>query len=1108
MKHFFFVITILFVFQTQAQFNPTSPWMLELKDESPKKEFTLAEISNAFETYWELHKTEKIKKGSGYKPFKRWQSRWKNSLDSNGKVITSKELWKAWEDKNNLQTRGTNDFSNWQNIGPFTQNSKSGQGRVNAIAVDPNNPNTYYVGAPAGGIWKSTDAGVNWIPLSDYLPQIGVSGIAIDPTNSDIIYIATGDDDANDSYSIGVLKSIDGGVTWQTTGLQFNNTSSESNEIYIHPTRTNILWVATSNGVYKTTDSGLTWSLKLNGYIRDLKIKPSNPNIIYAVSSSVFYKSTDGGENFIQITIGLPLISNRLAIDVTPANSNLVYLLSANSSNGFQGIYKSTNSGDSFVRTAENSDIFGSTQSWYDMALTVSDTNENNLFVGVLNLWRSTDGGDGFTKLNDWYNPSGASYTHADIHFLRYFNGNLFCGSDGGIYKSTNDGSNFNELNEGLSISQYYRIAVSKQTASNIAGGLQDNGGFAYSNNTWYKYHGGDGMDCAVDPNNPSIYYGFSQFGGSLNVTYNGGVFGQGVASAPESGNWITPMAINSQGVVYGGFSHLYKINNGSWQQVSGNNFGGKLNHIEIDPMNESTIYVSKSNRLYKSTDSGVTFTQIYTTNSSITSIEVNNDTNSILYLTISGVGGQVLKSINSGATFTNITGNLPIEPKNIIKHQPHTATNDLYVGTSLGVYHTNDTMTNWEVFSTNLPNVPVRDLEINVNDRILTAGTYGRGVWQTAIEVSLPNNDVSILSIDNAVYTCDTNITPSITIKNEGLNTINQVSINYSVDNTNYTHTFNGNINSNDTQLVSLPNITGLSLGEHQLTIETTITNDAYSDNNNLITSFFVNSMDNNPTIINPFNTSGDNWLRTGTNLWNIDTPTTALLGTTNSTGYITNASGNYPNNSSAYLVSPCYDLSQLTNPILKFDMAFDIEIDWDVLYVEYTTNNGNTWEVLGTANDPNWYNNTYDAHALTIGKQWSGTDTTLKEYSYNLQALTNENNISFRFAFLTDQAVTNEGVLIDNFVITGTTASITDNTIFDLVIYPNPSKSIFTINRNSKDTMKITVFDITGKKLVTKNGITNSRYNLDLSLLEKGVYFASIKINTKVVTKKIILN
>ena len=199
------------------------------------------------------------------------------------------------------------------------------------------------------------------------------------------------------------------------------------NDIYIHPSDPNTLWVATNKGVYKSTDGGVKWSNN-NGLqnlnIKDIKLNSGDPNTIYAVTTNTFYVSTDGGDSFVASSTGLPATSRRLVIDVTPANSSVVYVLSAASDNSFQGLYKSVDSGNNFLKkdatvpaTIKDYDdnLFDrSTQAWYDMALAISNTNEDEVYVGVLNIWKSSNGGTSFTKLNNWSSPEIASYTHAD----------------------------------------------------------------------------------------------------------------------------------------------------------------------------------------------------------------------------------------------------------------------------------------------------------------------------------------------------------------------------------------------------------------------------------------------------------------------------------------------------------------------------------------------------------------------------------------------------------------------------------------------------------------------------------------------------------------------
>lgn len=1129
MNRILLLLFIIFVsHHSYSQFNESAPWMRSALKKSSKNKITLKEQSKAFNNYWA--DKDFTKKGSGFKPFKRWENHWKDQLLENGTIATPDMMWKAWKQKQGL---AKSNISNWESLGPYTTNVKSGQGRVNTFIIDPNNPSTFYVGAPAGGIWKSTDNGINWTPLSDQLPQIGVSGIAIDPNNSNIIYISTGDDDARDTYSVGVFKSTDGGTTWNQTGLALGSSSATSNEIYIHPTNSDILWVATSQGFYKSTDAGANWSRKINNNIKDFKLKPGDPNTIYAVSTSKFFKSTDGGDSFTVITSGLPESDpvdndnkpSRFAVEVSPADANVVYVLSAKQDQSFQGLYKSTNSGDSFTKTAETDDIFGgSDQAWYDMSLTVSPTNANIVLVGVLDIWRSDNGGDNFTQKNHWWETGSSSYTHADIHFLRFFNGKLYAGTDGGIYESPDNANSFKDLTENLNISQYYRISVAKNTSANIAGGLQDNGGFGYSNNTWHNYHGGDGMDNVVDPNNKNTYYGFTQFGGSLNISNDGGATDGGtVTTAPDSetstndngGNWITPLAANNEGVLYAGYSKLYKLNNNAWEEVTTSAFIGDLDHFRISNTNKNIIYASISKSLFKSTDGGITFEKInFVFRNPISSIDINNNDENIIYISNSGFSGKIFKSVDSGENWIDITKNLPNEPKLVIKHQIHSLENDLFVGTSLGVYHINDTMNEWEVFDKNLPNVPVKDIEFSIEDQKIIVATYGRGVWQSPIEVKKANMDISLLEINSNNSTQCNGISPIITVKNNGQNSFNKIEINYLIDDEPFQFIYNGNLNVDEIKEITLPDHDQLALGSHTFKVEVLVNNDTFSDNNKLKGSFSANKSSDGQYVNTFGDVNPDEWISynpgSSEQLWVKVISTTTKFNKAFENAYITGSRSNYTDQTTSYLVSPCYDLTQMENPVLKFDMVFDIEKDWDVLYMEYTLNSGETWEILGTANDPNWYNSDYinPERPITVGKQWTGKDTTVKKYSYNLAEFTNEPSIIFRFVFASDEAENGEGAAIDNFVIDATAIlAVKNNTLENFKIYPNPSLGIFNIQRQSSMEMQVNVYDITGKLVFKDRNILNNHYALNLSHLNKGLYFLKIIEGNKQAARQIMV-
>lgn len=1070
MKRLLLLVGLFSCFAMKAQFNENAPWMELVKSneksssgtEKNQTNYNLFEISKSFEEYWK--DKDHTKKGSGYKPFKRWEYHWSHYADVNGNLPNSKQLWQTYQNKKNSTLR-TNPTADWQPLGPFNHIAENGrlpgQGRVNAIAVAPNDANTWYIGAPAGGLWKSTDAGSTWNTTTDELPQIGVSGIAIDPDNSNIIYIATGDDDAGDSLSAGVFKSTDGGVTWNQTGLNPSNSPTRMNEIYIDPTNSNTLWVSTSSGIFKTTDAGDSWESKLTGDFLDLKLKPGDSEILYAATADRFFRSTDSGENWDRISTGLPSTSARFVIGVTPANPEVIYVLSASVDNGlpFQGLYKSTNGGLVFSKTDEIDNINESDQAWFDYALEISPTNENEVYMGCLNVWKSTDGGDNFNRLNNWAQNT-PSYTHADIHMLRFFGDNLFCASDGGIYLTTDGGLNFTDYTEGLAISQFYRLSVSERDPNIIIGGLQDNGGHARnSEGQWRNYHGGDGMDNAIDPSNDMIHYGMTQNGGSLNVTVNGGISLTQSIGGPRNanGNWVTPLEIDSEGNLYAGYNALYKFNGSDWDRIS-DSFGEnvRIDEIIIDPNNPSNIYLVIDRSLRKSTDAGVTFEIVETFESNISDMVVSAQESSIVYVTLSNISlesrprsgePKIFRSSNGGLDFEDITFDFPLDqPIFSIIHQGENENNPIYVGTSLGVYRLDETINEWEEYSTGLPNVAITDMEINIDQQLLTVATYGRGIWQSAIPVDLPSNDVNLLSVsnpENSQIICGS-FSPEILVKNGGQNVINSIDFTYAVDGGSPTNiTINESLNSEEEKVISLPELT-LSLGIHNIMISASIDNDAFSTNNELETEFLVNEIGD--STINSFESNQDELISYNegdfsNSVWERGVPTGTILNTAadGANVYGTTLDGDHPSSTKSYLVTRCYDFSQMPLPVLSFDMAFELEDNFDIIYVEYTTDEGKTWNTLGKlGSEVNWYNSDRTNESSGAdddcqncpGAQWTGTQAGLanfQTYSYDFNAnvalgeadLRNEKGIFFRFVFQSDPAVVEEGVVVDNLLL-----------------------------------------------------------------------------------------
>ena len=1143
--YFILLVTILPILSFGQVISPTNPYTKNFVnpimssqglvrqsalEQAPK----LSDIENAFDVYWEGK--DYTKKGSGYKPFKRWANHWQDYLQEDGTIAPPAVLWEAWERKQESESKQNSfsipgdDIVNWTNLGPSVVTnssvSTSGQGRVNTFIQDPNNPQTLYVGSPAGGIWKSTDDGANWTPLSDNLPQIGVSGIAIDPTNSNIIYIATGDDDAGDAYSVGVMKSIDGGQTWNTTGLSYSWYNYKvTNEIFIDPTNHNHVWVASSDGLQKSEDGGNTWEIKQDGNIVDFRLHPnySDTSIIYAVgyknNNSKFYRSTDKGESFSEISSVFE-DANRIVLETTPAAVDNVYVLSAYDNgdgtyegrNSFQGVYVSNDAGLNFTKTAETDDIFNSAQSWYDMALTVSDSDPDVLFVGVLDIWKSTDGGDDFTQINAWHQRTSA-FTHADIHFLRYFNDILYAGTDGGIYRSADDGDNFEDLSNTLSIAQIYTVSTSRPNSSKLASSLQDCGGFALSGSNWNSYHGGDGMGSAVDPFNENIYYGMTQYGGSLHRTTTGGNGGlsnnEFIASGPVEGNWVTPLEFAKNGDLYAGYDQLYVLEANQWVKRSNHDFGGEnLRIIKIDPNNIDIVYVATRTNIYKSVNGGVTFTRLQLQFSDLSKsalhplkdieIDLTNSNNlwvldSFNLYSSTDQGNNFL--ISKIWQFVSSNSFSPIlESATSLKHQPYSQDNSLYIGTLLGVYYTDDNLIYtiddtphqrvWESISSDLPNVKVSDMEINSYDNILTVSTYGRGIWQTPIPaVTRPSYDLDLINLNSQIvseYRCENKLAANIEVYNNG--TLPITSFSWEVLYNGVSEGINnwtGEISPAELKVLQLNVQQELNIGENTINITLSHPNDNLNANNVINRLFNVNNPPNysgQANMINNFEETENDWLTVGDSVWEKGMPEGEVLNQVNSgtTAYATNLSGNYPPNSTSSLVSPCYDLSVLESGTIRFFMHYELETNWDYLYFEYSSDSGNSWTTI---------------------EDYTGDNSDMTEYDFNLTQNMLIENIIFRFRLVSDTYLETEGAVIDDFTVEGFSLSVENDFSQYVSLYPNPTKGVFTVDTGGQFQIKdIYLFSLDSKLIYSVKSSKSSVHTIDLTGQPKGLYFIEL--------------
>ncbi|MBK9257758.1 MAG: hypothetical protein IPM42_20050 [Saprospiraceae bacterium] len=783
MKNRIVELILVFIISSSVSYSQEDLLLIE-KLENKK---TLSDIKKVIDIHYKDKKTKDLFSETyinrQLKKLNRWEWYMSSRLGPDGQFVNINEkLIEATGLQQTRQLRSENAGSrqmmasggNWTLIGPL--DTENGIGRVDRLAFHPSNANTVYAGTSGGGLWRTTNGGNSWSNLTPDLPCLGVSGIAIDPTNTNIIYLLTGDGDSDSPggglvegfgymrLSIGVLKSTNGGSTWSKTGVFAGADYSNliSYRLTINPLNPQMLFACTNQGIFRTDNGGTTWNLvEDRGVFFNLKFKPGSATTCYAVSldgsTNRFFKSTDGGLTFTDDPVINNLITNpasRLDLAVAQSNSSVVYILAGGSSgvNGsFAGLFRSSTSGDNFNAQSNSPNILGSSnlgndnsnQSWYDLTMAVSNNNSNTVAVGAVFPWRSLDAGA------TW---SFRGNLHGDIHELGYHpvDNKLWAATDGGVYSSTNNGNTWTSHFEGMSITQFYRMAVNPDNFQKMIAGCQDNGVQMRVNNTstFEQINGSDGFTVDYDAVDTSVFYVIINRG--IRRLTNSGANATTITPSSSANPFASTMAIHPSlaNTVYMASDSFWRTNNATssnnWT-VSPNIAGGWA--LRTCPSNGNRIYIAGGNNfssttgfLRKSEDGGATWllSDILSNNQGfpnnfpkITYINVNPINSNQVWVTFGGFteGVKVFYSSNAGQTWVNRSGSLPNLPVNCIVLDN---SNNAYIGTDNGVYFRGTGMADWTPFYNDLPYVPVTDLVISQGDNKIRASTFGRGIWSS----------------------------------------------------------------------------------------------------------------------------------------------------------------------------------------------------------------------------------------------------------------------------------------------------------------------------------------------------------------------------------------
>ncbi len=683
----------------------------------------------------------------------------------------------------------------FRNIGPFRG------GRSNAVSGVLGDSRLYYFGSTGGGLWKTTDAGITWRNISDKFFKSGsVGAIAVAPSDPNVIYVGMGEHAVRGvmtSHGDGIYKSTDAGQTWKHIGLK---DSRHIAAMRIHPLNPEHVYVAVQGslygpsaerGVYRSTDGGDNWEQVLfvneSTGAADLSMDANNPRILYAGMwdhqrlpwkirsggpGSGIHKSTDGGTTWTKLTTGLPDKMGKVAVDVSPANSNIVY---ANIEAAKGGVFRSTNAGKSWKQV--NSDRVTVARAWYYIEIFADPKDENRVYVLNAPVLKSIDGGKSFSKIP---NPHGDQH---DLWINPADPENMILGNDGGGCITFNGGKSWSSENN-QPTAQFYRVIADNQFPYRVYGGQQDNSSVSIASRSlsggidesdWFPTAGGESAFIAFDPDNPKTVFGTSIQGiidrHDLETDERKSimVYPQlNLGTLPKDQryrfNWNGPLTSQVQDprVLYHGANILFRSDDSgdTWTEISddltrnevdkhgdggvpftneaaGGEVYNTISYIAASPLEAGTIWVGTDDGLIHLTDDeGKTWLNVTPNGleeSLINAIDLSpHDANTAFAAAtrykFDDLAPMAFKTVDNGKSWASIVNGIGEKHFVRVVRQDPVNAQVLYAGTEGGLYISFDQGAKWHPFQLKLPTCPITDLTFQDNDLIVA--TSGRSFW------------------------------------------------------------------------------------------------------------------------------------------------------------------------------------------------------------------------------------------------------------------------------------------------------------------------------------------------------------------------------------------
>ena len=699
---------------------------------------------------------------------------------------------------------------NWTERGPNNVG-----GRTRTLVYDLNDAGNgfkkVFAGSVGGGIWVTTDiaaASPTWTRIDDMLGNLAVTTLAQDPSNTQNIYAGTGEGwyNADAIRGLGVWKSSNGGTSWSQLASTNGSTFYYIQKIVV--TSSGAVLAATRNGgVQRSTDGGTSWTKVLgsgtgggsNDNAADLEIA-ANGYIYCSVgilSTDGIYRSTDGGLSWTKIYTSAS-DEERIELACAPTDQDKIYALiqdnNAPNTDGLKSIMSTSNATaatpswtnlttPSWCDQGSTSNDFTRGQAWYDLIAAVDPSNANTVFIGGVDVMKSTDGGNTWSQVTRWAGGCTGVQIHADNHIITFKPGSsteFLVGNDGGIYRTSDGGSSFASRVNSYNVTQYYACAIHPTSTNYFLAGAQDNGSQKYTTagiNSTSMATGGDGAFCHIDQTDGNVQitsYVFNNYYVSLNggTSFTQRFFG-------SNGSFINPTDYDdNSNILYGGNSAgtFFRWNDAgaggtNTDNVTVTNFSGaSVRHVCVSPLTSNRVYFGLSNGSVvrvdnANTGASIAGTVIRSGSGSVSCVTIDPANEDHMLVTYSSFGvTSIYESFNAtqaSPTWTSVEGNLPDMPVRWALFDPRNSDWAL-IATDLGVWSTDDlngASTDWDPTNTGLANVRIDMLQYRSSDRTIAAATHGRGLFTAIVPISTtPDISFAMSSASATEQTISTN--------------------------------------------------------------------------------------------------------------------------------------------------------------------------------------------------------------------------------------------------------------------------------------------------------------------------------------------------------------